>query len=187
MLKDEDHSSTPHRSLYNALEARYAEWRFPFFEVLSELDAAGGLKGLEAHYERYSKRFGYRSPPPESRLLQVGRIYIAAERHQDVLQLASAYLTDYAAMSENLINQAGYDQLRRGQVAKAVQTFKKNVELFPNSPNVYDSLGDAYCRAGDSASARQSFQEAARVAKSRSPQHPRLSFYEAKAQKACDP
>ena len=186
LLKDEDHSSTPHRSLYNALEARYAEWRFPFFEDLSELDAAGGLKGLEAHYERYSKRFGYRTPPPESRLLQVGRIYVAAERHQDVLQLASAYLANYPAMSENLINQVGYDQLRRGQVAKAVQTFKKNVELFPNSPNVHDSLGDAYCRAGDSAAARNSYQEAARVAKSRSPQHPRLSFYEAKAKKGCD-
>ena len=76
-MKDEDHSSTPQRSLYNALEARYAEWRFPFFEDQAELDQAGGLQGLEAHYKRFSTRFGYNSPPPEARLLQVGRIYIA--------------------------------------------------------------------------------------------------------------
>ena len=186
LLKDEDHSSTPHRSIYNALEARYAEWRFKFFEDLTELDAVGGLKGLEAHYERFSKRFGYRAPPPEDRLLQVGRIYVAAERHQEVMQLASAYLTQYPAMAENLINQVGYDQLRRGQLVKAVQTFKRNVELFPNSPNVHDSLGDAYCRTGDSGSARRSYQQAAQVAKSRTPQHPRLGFYEAKAKKGCD-
>ena len=37
-MKDEDHSSTPQRSLYNALEARYKDWRFPFFEDQAELD-----------------------------------------------------------------------------------------------------------------------------------------------------
>jgi len=46
-MKDEDHSSSPQRSLYNALEARYAEWRFPYFENQTELDQAGGLQGLK--------------------------------------------------------------------------------------------------------------------------------------------
>ena len=41
-MKDEDHSSTPQRSLYNALEARYADWRFPFFEDESGLTGVGG-------------------------------------------------------------------------------------------------------------------------------------------------
>ena len=163
-MKDEDHSSTPQRSLYNALEARYAEWRFPFFEDQAELDQAGGLQGLEAHYQRFSTRFGYSSPPPEAGLLQVGRIYIAAERHDDVLQLARTYAAQYPAMAEGLVNQLGYDQLRRGQVDRAVQTFKNNAEAFPDSPNVHDSLGDAYCRAGDAASARRSYQQAAGVA-----------------------
>ena len=76
-------------------------------------------------------------------------------------------------MAEGLVNQVGYDQLRRGQVDGAVQTFKNNTEAFPGSPNTYDSLGDAYCRAGDVASARQSYERAARVAQSQSPPHPR--------------
>jgi cytochrome c-type biogenesis protein CcmH/NrfG len=34
-----------------------------------------------------------------------------------------------------------------------VGVFLKNVELHPNSSNVYDSLGEAYVAVGDSASA----------------------------------
>ena len=184
-MKDEDHNSTPQRSLYNALEAWYAEWRFPFFENQAELDKVGGLRGLEAHYQRFYKRFGYKVQPPEARLLQVGSIYIAGERHDDVISLARAYSAPFPAMSERLVNQAGYDQLRRGQVEKAVQTFKKNAETFPDSPNVYDSLGDAYCRAGDSASAIRSYQQAAQSAEKRSPTHPRLNWYRDKAKKGC--
>lgn len=186
-MTDEDHSSTPQRSLYNALEARYVEWRFPFFEDVTELDQLGGLQGLDAHYHRFSTRFGYRVPPPEARLLQAGRIYIAAERHDDVLRLARKYATQYPATAEGLVNQVGYDQLRRGHVDRAIQTLKNNAEAFPDSPNVHDSLGDAYCRAGHTASARQSYQRAARVAETRSPPHPRLALYREKANKGCAP
>jgi predicted alpha/beta superfamily hydrolase len=186
-MKDEDHSSTPQRSLYNALEARFAEWRFPFFEDKAELEQAGGLQGLESHYQRLSTKFGFNAPPPENRLLQVGGIYIDAERHDDVLRLARAYTAQYPAMAQRLVNQVGYDQLRRGQIDRAVQTFKKNAETFPDSPNVHDSLGDAYCRAGDAASALRSYQQAAHVAEKRSPPHPRLGWYREKAKKGCAP
>jgi predicted alpha/beta superfamily hydrolase len=184
-MKDEDHSSTPQRTLYNALEARYAEYRFPFFEDQAELDKSGGLQGLEAHYQRFSKRFGYNAPPPEVRILQAGRIYVAAERYDDVFRLSRAYAAQYPAMAEQLVNQVGYDQLRRGQVERAVQTFKMNAQAFPDSPNVHDSLGDGYCRAGDAASAVRSYQQAASVAEKRSPPHPRLAWYREKAKKGC--
>jgi Flp pilus assembly protein TadD len=91
------------------------------------------------------------------------------------------------AMSEGLVNQVGYDQLRRGRVAQAVDTFQGNVKAFPDSPNVHDSLGDAYCRAGETASARQSYERATRVAGRRSPPHPRLDWYRDKANKGCAP
>jgi predicted alpha/beta superfamily hydrolase len=186
-MKDEDHNSTPQRSLYNALEARYKDYRFPFFEDQSELDRAGGLQGLEAHYQRFAKRFGYSAPPPEAQLLQVGRIYITGERHDDVVRMARGYAAQYAAMAEGLVNQVGYDQLKRGQVERAVQTFKNNADAFPDSPNVHDSLGDAYCRAAAVASAQASYERAARAAEKRSPTHPRIAWYRDKAKKGCAP
>ena len=104
-LADQDHSSTPQPSLHDALEARYAEYRFPFFETPAELAQAGGLQGLEAHYRRASARFGYDSPPPEARLVAVGRIYLTEGRHDDLLRLAKAYAGPYPVMAERLVNQ----------------------------------------------------------------------------------
>ena len=186
-LPDEDHSSTPQRSLHDALETRYAEYRFPFFENLPELDRAGGLQGLEAHYRRVAARFGYDSPPPEARLMAVARIYLTEARHDEVMRLAKTYAVPYPAMAERLVNQTGYDLLTRGDVARAVQTFKDNAAAFPGSPNVHDSLGDAYCRAGEATSAVASYQQAARVAETSTPPHPRLGSYQKKANTGCPP
>lgn len=184
-MKDEDHSSTPQRSLYNALEVRYARWRFPFFEELAELEQVGGLKSLESHYHSVSSSLGFASPPPEARLRQAARIYMTAKRHDEVIQLANSYAARYPDMAENLVNQAGYELLKEGHIDRALHAFKKNSELFPNSPNVFDSLGDGYCRAGDQAKASETFQQAVRVAETQSPSHPRLTSYKEKAIKGC--
>ncbi len=38
----------------------------------------------------------------------------------------------------------GYGYLGAGRNEKAIEVFKENVKRFPNSANVYDSLGEAY-------------------------------------------
>lgn len=49
---------------------------------------------------------------------------------------------------ENLINQIGYQFLGAGNPEEAIATFKSNVERYPNSANVYDSLAEAYEKGG---------------------------------------
>jgi predicted alpha/beta superfamily hydrolase len=49
---------------------------------------------------------------------------------------------------ENLINQIGYRHLFDGKPEEAIAVFKANVERYPASANVYDSLAEAYERGG---------------------------------------
>ena len=49
---------------------------------------------------------------------------------------------------ENLINQVGYQFLFDGKAEEAISAFKANVERYPMSANVYDSLAEAYERGG---------------------------------------
>ena len=42
----------------------------------------------------------------------------------------------------------------------AVWVFRKNVDLYPESANVYDSLGDGLLAAGDTTAAMSQFQRA---------------------------
>jgi CubicO group peptidase (beta-lactamase class C family) len=51
--------------------------------------------------------------------------------------------------SEPQLNRLGYELLRGERTAEAVEIFKLNVEMFPASGNVYDSLAEAYMTAGD--------------------------------------
>lgn len=51
-------------------------------------------------------------------------------------------------VSESNINRLGYDQIRDGNLESAIEIFKINVEFYPESANVYDSLGEAFLELG---------------------------------------
>jgi len=57
------------------------------------------------------------------------------------------------------LNSIGYRYLRDKKYREAIEIFKLNVELFPHSSNVYDSLGDAYRLNGDKELAIQNYQK----------------------------
>jgi CubicO group peptidase (beta-lactamase class C family) len=48
------------------------------------------------------------------------------------------------SLSENALNQEGYNLMNGKHLDDAVLVFQKNVELHPASANAYDSLGEAY-------------------------------------------
>lgn len=58
------------------------------------------------------------------------------------------------------INSRGYELLRKKEYDHAIQVFKLNVALHPESDNVYNSLADAYLRSGDSLNAYENYKKA---------------------------
>jgi len=60
---------------------------------------------------------------------------------------------------ENDINGRGYWFLQQDKVPQAIAIFKANVELFPDSWNVYDSLGEALLKAGDTEGATRMYEK----------------------------
>ena len=53
------------------------------------------------------------------------------------------------AVTEARINGLGYGFLRAKKLQEAIVYFKLNVEFYPESSNVYDSLGEAYMANGE--------------------------------------
>jgi len=70
----------------------------------------------------------------------------AAAKHYRELKESQPDKYDF---SEGELNNLGYELLGAGRVKEAVEIFKLNVVAYPASPNVYDSLGEAYGVAGE--------------------------------------
>ena len=51
--------------------------------------------------------------------------------------------------AEGALNQLGYSLLYSGHEKDATTVFQRNVQEFPKSSNVYDSLAEAYAKVGE--------------------------------------
>ena len=60
--------------------------------------------------------------------------------------------------SERQLNTLGYTLMGEDEIAAAIAIFRLNVEAYPGSANVYDSLGEAYMNAGDNAQAITNYE-----------------------------
>jgi dienelactone hydrolase len=62
--------------------------------------------------------------------------------------------------AEDAVNLVGYEHLQAGDNKGAIEIMKLNVEAYPQSANVYDSLADAYLADGQNGLARENAAEA---------------------------
>jgi CubicO group peptidase (beta-lactamase class C family) len=117
------------------------------------LAALGGDHSAFAwlHYDRFDapiKTF--------ARLLIEGGLDPAMSYYEDLKKTNGSAKPIF---EEGSINQLGYTCMRLKKMAEAIAVFKLNVELYPNSWNVYDSLGEAYMENGEGELAIQSYNK----------------------------
>ena len=85
-----------------------------------------------------------------------GGIAKASQKYSDARKRAPKAVL----FSEEVINRVGYEHLQAGDTKGAVEIMKLNVLAYGDSPNVYDSLSDAYLANGQKDLARQNAKKA---------------------------
>ncbi len=61
--------------------------------------------------------------------------------------------------AESELNNLGYNLLREDKKTEAIAIFKLNTEVYPHSPNAFDSLAEAYLANGESSQARACYEK----------------------------
>lgn len=80
---------------------------------------------------------------------------LAMRKYAEIKKTGSA---EYE-IDETTLNQLGYHLLQSGQKEDAVLVFKRNLEDYPNSWNVYDSLAEALMDVGQKDAAIQNYEK----------------------------
>jgi tetratricopeptide (TPR) repeat protein len=70
----------------------------------------------------------------------------------------------FADATENDLNTLGYQFLFARKFDEAIEIFKKNIEMNPDSWNVYDSLGEGYMNKGENKLASKYYSKALEIA-----------------------
>ncbi len=108
-------------------------------------DEDHGSVVLHSHYLAMRKVFTGWQIPRDPDTGQVVGDFKSVEEHYQKL---SQKFRHTIPVPENLINQMGYQSMFAGRSDEAIMIFKTNVERYPDSANVYDSLAEAYERSG---------------------------------------
>jgi uncharacterized protein len=108
-------------------------------------DEDHGSVVLRSHYFGLRKVYeGWQPPRDPANGAVIGGLK-GADEHYKKLSEKFGYSIP---VPENLINQMGYRFLADGKPEEAIAVFKVNIERYPTSANVYDSLAEAYERGG---------------------------------------
>jgi CubicO group peptidase (beta-lactamase class C family) len=124
-------------------------------------DSDNGISLMNAVLRRVVKEYGWNY---KIQFDSGDELYLVAK----VVGLATA-LDRYEAIKQTTrispkedeanLNGFAYRLLFSGSVSDAVQVFERNVKQYPQSSNVYDSLGEAYIKAGEKEKAIQNYEK----------------------------
>lgn len=95
-------------------------------------------------------------PEQLTEALAAGDLALAAKRFREFrTDPVNAYLN-----AEAIMNTFGYQLMRANHLDQAIEIFKLNTEAYPQSANIYDSLGEAYMNKGNKELAIKNYQKA---------------------------
>lgn len=148
------------------------------FEAVRFADEDHGSVVLPTHYAGLRKVFEpFRfvlGPPTED----PKKLFARAREHY---AKASSRIGFTLPIPEATANQIGYRLLQAGHVQDAIEVFRTNAETWPESANVYDSLGEAQERAGTLDLALANYRRAAAIGKANG--NPNTAVYERNAER----
>jgi len=123
-------------------------------------DEDHGSTVLRAHYAGLRTVFSDWQAPADENGFPTGGL-AGLQQHYQKLSDRFGYRI---LVPEPTLNILGYQLMGAKKLDEAIAAFKQNVELYPGSANVYDSLGEGLEAAGKFDSATQNFQKAIEMA-----------------------
>ncbi len=161
----EDHWSTPYRTIYRGLTEYYRDYQPLKFKSLEEYENSGGIKNLKNHYEIRGKKYNV---SPEIHHSTVFNLLSLSMRADDIeyFELFMNYFTGEITglFPSRWHNRYGQFYLRHGKLEKASTFYNNSLQVMPESYQLLAGLGDVLIELGKKEKAIESYQQAVKFA-----------------------
>lgn len=120
-MKDDNHASTPLKSLYEGLELLFEDWNPPMEIQLK------GLKAIEEHYRKATEKFGFKVNPPENMLNVMGYRALEKKEYDKAIEIFARNIELYPE-SANAYDSMGDAYYESGRYELAAKSYEKAIE-----------------------------------------------------------
>ncbi len=124
-------------------------------------DSDNGISVMNSVLRRVAKEYGWNYKMEEDSgetlflLAKLKGTALTLDRYDELTKTSDGK----AKVNEQTLNGLGYRLLYGGKESDAVVVFQKNAHEYPQSSNVYDSLGEAYAKIGQKDLAIQNYEK----------------------------
>jgi len=116
------------------------------------------LNGIAPHLVARQFKAALDAPPAMIEFKQA--LWLKGSENASQIYAEMKQATPGFSLKEDKIDTWGYELVARGRLKEAIDVFKLNVELYPESASVYASLGEAYMNDEKGELAIQNFEKA---------------------------
>jgi tetratricopeptide (TPR) repeat protein len=131
ILKNENHSSTPHKTIYTGLELVFRQ----FWQFSNDIDKSK----LTEQFLKLSNKLGYNVKIPSSSLINLGSNALGNEKLDQAQSIFELLVELYPESEWGYVN-LGSVFYRKKSYTKAEKYFRKALEFNPNNPYTQDML-----------------------------------------------
>jgi predicted alpha/beta superfamily hydrolase len=137
----DDHGTTPHRSLYDGLEALFAGWALPLYGDEDDEDPKATrpkptLADVEAHATALSARYGYPIKPNPHAINALAERLMEDKQHEAALALIRRNVLEYP-WSADAHEQLGQALEKLGRPEEALRAYAEALRLGINDESAY--------------------------------------------------
>lgn len=145
---------TLNRKEYNVLGKRWDQVKEGIVALSDEVEIEFSLLGkqiLKDNFKNWLRN-------PDSHQHKIHKAYEDGGT-KTAIKVFEKLMSEDTALNSSALNTAAYMVLLNGQAKDAIKLFEKNLEVFPDNANNYDSMGEAYATAGELKKAKASYQK----------------------------
>ena len=145
LFEHEDHWSTGYRTIHHGIQQYFSDFKPLNFKSVDQIAEFGGLKAIKAHYLKRAQRYDIASQVDDETVWSLLTSTLKADEFAQFNLFVEAFPLYFSQANFHPIWGERFGRFYiKNNNKMAIEIFKTLINRFPDKPQFYKALGDAY-------------------------------------------